>query len=143
MSKLSAPWVLAIVVLTVGLAACGETAFYVFNRSDMPSVETEVVLWGEDAGLELRQERLGAEPVVRTTAIRDEFMVEVDVFPAVVDGTLVTGVTARVRVLAPAPRPMRVGSAIRPANPEGAAPVFQLERTEEVGAFLITGLALR
>ena len=33
-------------------AAGGETEFYVFNRADMPAVEQEIVLWGEDAELE-------------------------------------------------------------------------------------------
>jgi len=87
--------------------------------------------WGTDAGGELSQERLGDQPMIRTTARRADVVVQVDVFPAVVQGQVVFGVTARVRLDAPAPRPVRIGFAIRPANPEGAAPLFKLERRED------------
>jgi hypothetical protein len=87
--------------------------------------------WGTDDTLELRQSRLGDHPMVRTTARREDVVVEVDVFPAVVQGHVVFGVTARVRLEAPAPRPVRIGFAVRPANPEGAAPLFKLERRSD------------
>jgi len=87
--------------------------------------------WGRDEGLALSQQRLDSYPMVRTIGVREEVEVEVDAFPAVVEGTLVFGLTARVRLRAPAPRPVRVGFAIRPANPEGIAPIFQLERRDD------------
>ncbi len=42
-----------VVALEEGAAAAGgETEFYVFDRAEMPKVETKVVLWGEDTKLE-------------------------------------------------------------------------------------------
>jgi hypothetical protein len=92
--------------------------------------------WGEDDGHALEQTREG--PVVRTTARRGDVQVELDVFPTVIEGDLVWGLTARVRLLAPAPRPVRVGFAIRPANPEGVSPIFDLERRDD-GWWLVDG----
>jgi len=86
--------------------------------------------WGRDDGVELRQERLYDGPVVRTRARRADVEVRVDAFPVVVDGRLAFGITTRVRMLAKATRPVRVGFAIRAANPEGVAPLFHLERKE-------------
>jgi len=87
--------------------------------------------WGEDAELDLHQERIAGSPLVRTTARRADITVQVDAWPLVVQGKMVFGVTARVRLDAPAPRPVRVGFAIRPANPEGVAPTFSLERRDD------------
>ncbi len=84
--------------------------------------------WGEDPGLRIRQHRLDGGPFVRTTAERREIRVQVDVFPALVQGEVVFGVTARVRLMAPAARPVRLGFAIRPANPEGPSPICELVR---------------
>ncbi|MCB9763750.1 MAG: hypothetical protein H6739_28535 [Alphaproteobacteria bacterium] len=92
--------------------------------------------WGEDPGALPVQRRLGDGPFVRTTAVRGEVEVEVDAWPAVVDRHVVFGLTARVRLRAPAPRPVRVGFAFRPANPEGVAPVFQCERRDDGWWFL-------
>ena len=86
--------------------------------------------WGRDDGVDLRQERLYDAPVVRTTARRADVEVRVDTFPVIVDGRLVFGMTVRLRMLAQAPRPVRLGFAIRPSNPEGIAPLFDLIRRE-------------
>jgi hypothetical protein len=94
--------------------------------------------WGPDSELHLSQERMGTFPMVRTTAHRNEIEVEVDVFPAIVDGRQVFGITARARLLAPAARPVRLAFSIRPANPEGIAPVFEMAR-EEDGWWLVNG----
>ena len=94
--------------------------------------------WGADTDLSLSQKRLGSKPMVRTLGQRGEVEVEVDVYPAVVDGRLVFGLTARARLVAPAPRPVRLAIAIRPANPEGIAPIFDLERGDD-GWWLVNG----
>ncbi len=86
--------------------------------------------WGSDDVTELRQERLLDAPVVRTTTRRGDVQVRLDTFPVVVDGRLAFAVTVRLRMLASAPRPVRVGFAIRPSNPEGVAPLFDLSRRE-------------
>lgn len=86
--------------------------------------------WGRDEGVDLRQERLFDAPVVRTTARRADVEIRIDTFPVIVDGRLVFGMTVRLRMLAPAPRPVRLGFAIRAANPEGVAPLFDLARRE-------------
>lgn len=92
--------------------------------------------WGEDNECDVSQTRDG--PVVHTVATRGDVRVEVDCFPTVIEGRLVFGITARVRLLAPAPRPVRVGFAIRPANPQGVAPIFDLERRGD-GWWLVNG----
>lgn len=92
--------------------------------------------WGEDSEWSLEQSREGC--VVRTKARRGAVLVELEVFPTVIETTLVFGLTARVRLSAPAPRPVRVGFAIRPANPEGVAPIFDLERRTD-GWWMVDG----
>lgn len=87
--------------------------------------------WGDDRSLSLRQERASDGPFVRTTAVRAEVEVQLDAWPAVVEGQVVFGLTARLRLRAPAPRAVRLVFAIRPANPEGAAPIFELHRRED------------
>jgi hypothetical protein len=86
--------------------------------------------WGQDHGYELRQERLYDAPVVRTTTRRCDVEVRVDAFPVIVNGRLVFGLTVRLRMLAPSMRPVRLAFAIRPANPEGVAPLFDLSRRD-------------
>jgi hypothetical protein len=87
--------------------------------------------WGEDEGSPVRQQRLGGGPSLRSTFEVQGLRVELDTFPVVVEGQLVFGLTARVRLLSQAPRPVRLGFAIRPANPEGVAPIFQLVRSAD------------
>jgi len=86
--------------------------------------------WGSDVPSGLRQERIEDLPIVRTQALREDIHVELDAFPAVVNGNLVFGLTTRVWTQAPAMRPIRIAIAIRPANPEGVSPIFDIERTE-------------
>ena len=57
--------------------------------------------WGEDLSNPIEQTRDG--PVVTTTIRRGDVRVEVDAFPTVIEGQLVFGFTARVRLLAQAP----------------------------------------
>ncbi|MCP4808155.1 MAG: hypothetical protein GY913_31135 [Proteobacteria bacterium] len=87
--------------------------------------------WGIDEDLSLRQTRLDGGPFVRTLAERAGVRVRLDCFPTVVDGVLVFGLSAQVELLAQAPRPVRLAFAVRPANPEGAAPIFDLERRDD------------
>lgn len=94
--------------------------------------------WGKDSDYELSQERIDDYPMVKTTGRRGDTQVEIEVFPAVVNGQWVVGITTRVRNLAPASRPIRVGFALRPANPEGASPVFDLAR-EDSGLWQVNG----
>lgn len=83
---------------------------------------------GADPELDLAQTRFHDGPFVRTTGRRRDIEIQVDVFPAVIGGRLVFGVTARALLLAPAPRPVQLAFAIRPANPEAVSPIFRLER---------------
>lgn len=94
--------------------------------------------WGEDKEFSLRQERNGDGPYVRTTAVRAEVEVQLDAWPAVIEGQMVFGLTARLRLRAPAARAVRLAFAIRPANPEGAAPIFDLQRRDD-GLWLVDG----
>ena len=87
--------------------------------------------WGEDEHVRLRQQRLDAGPFVRTTAERQDVRVQVDVFPALVQGQVVFGITARVHQRAPAARPVRLAFSIRAANPEGPSPIGELVRQDD------------
>jgi len=96
--------------------------------------------WGVDEDLRLRQHRVEAGPFVRTVSERQELRVTVDVFPALVQGDVVFGITARVVQRAPAARPVRLAFSIRPANPEGHAPIRALSRRDD-GWWEIDGAA--
>ncbi|MFT4979468.1 MAG: hypothetical protein ACI8S6_005379, partial [Myxococcota bacterium] len=68
---------------------------------------------------------------VITTCVRGGVTVEVFHWPVVLQGQVAAALYARLTLDAPAPRPVRLGFAVRPVGLEGVEPLFQLERNEE------------
>ena len=68
---------------------------------------------------------------VLTTCRRDGLSVEVFHWPVVLQGQVALAVFAQLSLDAPAPRPVRLGFAIRPAGIEGVEPIFSLDRSGE------------
>jgi len=68
---------------------------------------------------------------VITTCTRGGLKLEVFHWPVVLQGTVACAVYARLSLDAPAPRPARLGFALRPVGLEGVEPVFGMERDAE------------
>lgn len=68
---------------------------------------------------------------VITTCVRAGVTLEVFHWPVVLQGQVACALYARMTLDAPAPRPVRLGFAMRPVGLEGVEPVFLLERDEE------------
>jgi len=65
---------------------------------------------------------------VLTSCRRGGLLLEVFHWPVVLQGQVALAVFARLNLSAPAPRPVRLGFAIRPATIEGVEPIFELQR---------------
>lgn len=84
-----------------------------------------------DEAVSVTQQRSDDGHGVITTCVRDGVTLEVFHWPVVLQGQVACAVFARLSLDAPAPRPVRLGFAMRPVGLEGVEPVFSLERDDE------------
>jgi hypothetical protein len=83
---------------------------------------------GVAGAVDLQQRRSEDELGVVTTCRWNDLRLEMTHWPVRIDGEVCFVLSARLSLEAGAPRPARLGFAIRPAGFEGAAPLFHLNR---------------
>ncbi len=98
---------------------------------------------GEEAAgrFELEQRRSDEVFGVITRCRRGHLLLELHHWPVVLEGRLAWALHMRLTFDGPAPRPARLGVAIRPAGMEGAAPIFHLARDAD-GLWTADGVPL-
>lgn len=87
------------------------------------------------------QGRGGGGVGVITRCERGPLTLELTHFPVVIDGVVAWALRARLSLEGPAPRPVRLAFALRPAGIDGVAPIFHLER-DEAGQWVADGVPL-
>ena len=96
----------------------GRTGHAVGRQPGCPGADAPVVTQSRDTD----------GPGVLTQCSVDGLTLTLRHWPVVLEGEVTWVAHARLDLDAPAPRPVRLAFAIRPAGPEGSAPVFALER---------------